>query len=257
MADYRAMIRDIQAAERILEDEEGEEPSAPPEVPDGCSPDALVALEARLGVALPPSYREFLARADGFAWSMRIFGNRLFGAADVAWFRETSPETIHAWTSTAGPDISEDEHRRRAGDTARFRHAYLPDLLHIGREEDGSDYLLNSLVRDASGEWEFWDLSPHHPGAARLPSFGAWFVGIWQGFRKEAGMDDPAFTESELIAGAMVEIRRRIVDDGLRPGDAIDEYLRSRESDPTFRAWKRRSSPAFALTQALRASGLG
>jgi hypothetical protein len=57
----------------------------------GAGADALTAVEARLGAALPPGYRAFLEASDGwlelgpFVWTMRT-------TADVGWLRDIEPE---------------------------------------------------------------------------------------------------------------------------------------------------------------------
>jgi cell wall assembly regulator SMI1 len=58
---------------------------------DGADEGRLAALEERLGVRLPPSYRAFLAASDGFVhigpfmWTMRT-------TAEVAWLRDAEPD---------------------------------------------------------------------------------------------------------------------------------------------------------------------
>src|SRR4051812_12614025 len=101
--------------------------------------DEIAQLEARLGVSLPPSYRQFLQLANGF----RQPGNlvpRLFRCEEVEWYRVRNQDTIDTWfdplyfnSKTAPPDAFE---------------RFLPYALEISaREISGSAiYLLNPRV---------------------------------------------------------------------------------------------------------------
>ncbi|HLY25044.1 MAG TPA: SMI1/KNR4 family protein, partial [Aggregatilineales bacterium] len=57
----------------------------------GASEEQIAALEARLGLTLPPSYSQFLAVTNG--WRLVGFGLDLvlFGTEDVNWFRTLNP----------------------------------------------------------------------------------------------------------------------------------------------------------------------
>src|SRR4051794_3002121 len=52
--------------------------------------------EARLGVALPPSYREFLAVTNGWLTTGNWVG-KVWSAAEVEWYRVRHQDAIDAW----------------------------------------------------------------------------------------------------------------------------------------------------------------
>jgi hypothetical protein len=119
----------------------------------------LVELEARLGTALPPSYRSFLSASNGFL-QPGVIVPRLLSADEVAWLRDVDQETIDVWTASGDPDGFE-------------RH--LPAALQVSaRETVGTAmYLLNPKVTSADGEWEAFYFAHWLPGVRRYPSFRA------------------------------------------------------------------------------------
>ena len=132
------------------------------------APEAEVAaLERRLDVPLPPSYRSFLLASNGFL-QPGVLVPRLFACDEVRWLRDSEPETIDQWrpeASGAGAGSNDD------GD---FVH-YLPTALQVSaRETIGTAmYLLNPQVVDGDGEWEAFLFAHWVPGVARYPSFWA------------------------------------------------------------------------------------
>jgi hypothetical protein len=111
----------------------------------------LTELEARLGKALPPSYRAFLKTSNGFR-QPQILVWRLLPAEEVEWFRVRNQETIDIWKPVE--DLS-------------------ATLEISAREIAGSaTYLLNPNVIGGDGEWEalyyaHWLGTP----SIRYPSF--------------------------------------------------------------------------------------
>jgi hypothetical protein len=130
----------------------------------GASEEEVAALEARLGAALPPSYRAFLRAANGFLQPGLIVP-RLLGTAEVNWLRDVDRETIDAWTTAAGFDPA-------AADSDAFERS-LPHALQVSaRETVGTAmYLLNPDAIDAAGEWEAFYFAHWIPGVRRYPSF--------------------------------------------------------------------------------------
>lgn len=121
----------------------------------------IIALETRLGMRLPPSYRSFLRVSNGF----RQPGNlvpRLFRCAEVDWLRARHQTTIDIWLDprhgTPPPDAFE---------------RFLPGALQISAEEISGTamYLLNPAVVNDAGEWEAFYFAHWVPGAERFPSF--------------------------------------------------------------------------------------
>jgi hypothetical protein len=125
----------------------------------GVSEAQLAELEARLGTALPPSYRAFLHVSNGFL-QPGVIVPRLLPANEVAWLRDVDQETIDVWTASGDPGGFE-------------RH--LPAALQVSaRETVGTAmYLLNPEVTSADGEWEAFYFAHWLPGARRYPSFRA------------------------------------------------------------------------------------
>ncbi len=134
----------------------------------GASEELIEAAEHRLGVRLPPSYRQFLAEANGYR-KLGVFIYRLFGTAEIDWFHNLNPDWIEAYQ--IGEDSSPEEHLRDPSDTGRFRTAYLSSCLQISEEGDSAVVLLNPEVVTQEGEWEAWFFANWLPGARRYHSF--------------------------------------------------------------------------------------
>ncbi len=160
---------------------------------------AVVELEARLGVALPPSYRSFLLRSDG-AWAQPGWGlvgsyhppdtgNGLAGlglldAAQVGWFRDREPSYVADWTlgpSLDGlpghpafrPPVREVQYLDHERSAEENKVGHLWYALQVSSDFDGYTILLNPLVVDPSGEWEAWDFGSKTLGGTRYPSFSS------------------------------------------------------------------------------------
>jgi cell wall assembly regulator SMI1 len=137
----------------------------------GAAEAEITSAEHRLGVRLPPSYRAFLAEANGFA-HIGPFIYRLYSAAEIDWFRVRNRDWIETYQS--GDDISPEEHRADPENCVRFRSAYLSSCLQISEEGDSAVVLLNPEVLNDEGEWETWFFANWNPGATRYPSFRAY-----------------------------------------------------------------------------------
>jgi len=134
----------------------------------GAAEAEITSAEHRLGVRLPPSYRAFLAEANGFA-HIGPFIYRLYSAAEIDWFRVRNRDWIETYQT--GDDISPEEHRADPENCVRFRSAYLSSCLQISEEGDSAVVLLNPEVLNDEGEWETWFFANWNPGATRYPSF--------------------------------------------------------------------------------------
>ncbi|GAB1816947.1 hypothetical protein HerbRD11066_01110 [Herbidospora sp. RD11066] len=123
----------------------------------------VTALEARLGVALPPSYRSLLLVSDGI-------DEMLWPAAEVGWVREVSPERV---VGASGYEIPPPGDPLLSYDPARSEDDippdYMPAMLQIG-DYDG-EILLNPLVQNDEGEWEAFHLGSWRGEVLRAPSF--------------------------------------------------------------------------------------
>ncbi|WP_285580138.1 SMI1/KNR4 family protein [Herbidospora sp. NBRC 101105] len=127
----------------------------------------VAALEARLEVALPPSYRAFLLFTDGIT-------DMMSRASEVGWFPDVDPETFRCWA----PEETGDPVVRRAPvpPGTEADEEYLSATLKIGEFDDDGVILLNPLAVTDEGEWEAWHLAAWIPGVHRFPSF--W--DLWQ-----------------------------------------------------------------------------
>ncbi|RBQ16881.1 hypothetical protein DP939_27840 [Spongiactinospora rosea] len=150
------------------------EPEPPaPDLPHGLHPPAdepeVRRLEDRLGMELPPSYRQFLLFANG--WGDERHGYTLLPAAKVGWLRDLEPDVAGIWSSP--DDAVPDELYFVYGpeqDSIHMRGEYVPDTLLVGYGDDG-EFLLNPHIKTPDGEWEAWFLAPWLPGASRHRSF--------------------------------------------------------------------------------------
>ncbi|MGR6918440.1 SMI1/KNR4 family protein [[Actinomadura] parvosata] len=129
-------------------------------------------LEERLGVGLPPSYRQFLLFADG--WSDAGDEYCLRSTQTVGWFRDLESWFVeYCLPEGHAPRSVPDELYFVYGDEqdcVHIREEYLPGLLLVGHWDDGWA-LLNPRVTTAGGEWEAWFHAPWLPGANRYRSF--------------------------------------------------------------------------------------
>lgn len=136
---------------------------------------ALSAAERRLGVSLPPSYREFLLIANGWVYpgNDMDFPGPIRAIERVAWFREEDGDWIDAWTSANAGGVSDEEYFVYGNDqdTVCLRVEYLAKCLKISDASEGGVYLLNPEVVSKAGEWEAWHFSNELPGATRCRSF--------------------------------------------------------------------------------------
>ena len=160
----------------------------------GADPGAVSAFESRLGMRLPPSYREFLLYTDG------AYGD-LLGVRSVRWGDESTLEgqgigflPVSALSPRTEPTPFFDEGDVRLDgsilmsyrapmsewqyldhahpqDSVRFKDGHCRHVLTISSNIDGYQVLLNPLVRQPDGEWEAWDLGAKYPGVNRFRSF--------------------------------------------------------------------------------------
>ncbi|MGR6912943.1 SMI1/KNR4 family protein [[Actinomadura] parvosata] len=129
-------------------------------------------LEERLGVELPPSYRQFLLFANGWGSDDDC---RLLRFKEIGWLRDVDPSTAGSWSAPQQENLWSvpDELYFVYGtkqDPIHYRGEYVPSTLVIGYWDDGVA-LLNPHIRTSKGEWEAWYLAPWLPGAHRYRSF--------------------------------------------------------------------------------------
>ncbi|WP_067477878.1 SMI1/KNR4 family protein [Actinomadura hibisca] len=135
------------------------------------APEAVAAAEARLGVVLPPSYREFLLTTDGwrdagmFVWRMRDTGN-------LAWLRDVEPYW-EEWEDLGY------ENATPSGEN-RFTRGLM-----ISLETDAGVLFLDPGDVDDQGEWAAYSLfSWHAAPPVRFQSFTALMESLYAEFHQ-------------------------------------------------------------------------
>lgn len=120
----------------------------------GATEAQLADAEARLGLALPPSYRAFLTVTNG--WRMTTsFIERVRPVGDIGWYRDEAAEVIEAWRE-GDPEVADD----------------LGETLAISDGTHGEQiYLLNPQEVSPDGEWAAWFFAHWIPGADAHLSF--------------------------------------------------------------------------------------
>ena len=149
----------------------------------------VAAAEQRLGVRLPPSYREFLLLSDG-AYADTIGAVVAAGvgaedpaeawgflpASEIRWFVDVEPATVDIWLQAQdeidalGPGPT----TLLEGDSVHD-HRPMRDALLIARGFDTNCSLLVPVGSPAAGaEWEVWDR--YKDGSTRWSSFRAYLA---------------------------------------------------------------------------------
>ncbi len=140
---------------------------------DGAGEDRLAALEERLGVRLPQSYRSFLAVSDGwlhispFMWTMRTSG-------EVGWLRDADAELWEILRESGTPE-----------ETALADRALL-----VSGDGDAQYWLLDPGDVSAAGEWAAYVWASWYPGfGKRHDSFAALVDAERASFEELTGRD--------------------------------------------------------------------
>ncbi len=147
----------------------------------GATENELAEAEARLGVKLPPSYREFLSVTNGWV-GMGAFIERMWSASEIEWYRVRNQQAIDAWTMGMGlgqggaivePTVPDRDYfvYGEGQDSAYLRTEYLSSALEISDWGDSAILLLNPRIVTPDGEWEAWFHASWLPGANRYRSF--------------------------------------------------------------------------------------
>lgn len=147
----------------------------------GATDEQIASAEARLGVNLPPSYRNFLKVSNGLR-SVRGYGIRFYSIEEVDWFAARNQDWIDVWTSDIEetPSVSDEQYfvYGEEQDCIHVRSEYMQTALEISNCCDGYIYLLNPRVITPDGEWEAWDFGNKLPGAFRYRSFQEMMMSI-------------------------------------------------------------------------------
>lgn len=137
--------------------------------------DLIDEKEERLGVKLPPSYRQFLGIANGWVYpgNDMDFPGELLPIDKVDWVRD-GESVANVFNDLRDNFKVPDEQYFVYGDEQDpvcIRPEYIEYCLVISEETEGGVYLLNSKIQTEDGEWEAWHLSSKLPGAYRSRSF--------------------------------------------------------------------------------------
>ncbi len=151
----------------------------------GATEEQIARAEARLGITLPTSYREFLKVSNGWRQTTP-FIYRLWSTEEIEWFSVRHQAwiddfverfmDIHLASSDyrSGIEPISDEEYLVYGeqqDCGKLRPEYLQTALEISDAGDAAIYLLNPQVVAEDGEWEAWFFGTWLPGADRYRSF--------------------------------------------------------------------------------------
>jgi hypothetical protein len=152
----------------------------------GASGAELAAAEARLGIRLPPSYRQFLAVSNGWG-QLTDFIYNLWSAEEIEWLPVRNQHLMTVWTEDMPPDtrtVTDAEYfvYGEAQDCVSVRGEYLRTALEISDWGDSAICLLNPQVVMPEGEWEAWFFANWLPGANRYHSFWELMQAEYAGF---------------------------------------------------------------------------
>ena len=138
------------------------------------SEQALAETERRLGLGLPPSYKNFLRCSNGWiTWPLFVSP-----VEKIALVSEKNPIWME-WDVPRSEVPDRDYFVYGKGqDPVQFRSEYLHRCIEISDplEESNCTFLLNPEVVFPDGEWEAWFLASYEAGARRFKSF----VGLMQ-----------------------------------------------------------------------------
>jgi HEAT repeat protein len=141
----------------------------------GASEDQLAAVEERLKIKLPPSYRTFLNACNGWKFASGMIPI-IRPVEQIRWFRKERKDWYEAYQMSAEPlsVMEKDYFDYATQDCAVFEIKHLAQALCISEIGDDAVVLLNPMVIWPDGEWETWFFSNSSPGATRYRSFAGW-----------------------------------------------------------------------------------
>ena len=121
----------------------------------GASEQQLVAVEERLKIKLPPSYRAFLAASNGWRFDSDMTPV-IRAVENIRWFRKEHKDWYGAYQMSVEPlSVMEKDYFDYAKqDCAVFEIKHLAQALCISEIGDDAVVLLNPMVIWPDGEWE-------------------------------------------------------------------------------------------------------
>jgi HEAT repeats/SMI1 / KNR4 family (SUKH-1) len=143
----------------------------------GASEQQLAAVEKRLKIKLPPSYRAFLSVSNGWTFSSDMTPV-IRPVEKIRWFRKEHKDWYEAYQMTAEPIcvLEKDYFDYAKQDCVVFEIKHLAQTLCISETGDDAVVLLNPMVVWPDGEWETWFFSNSSPGATRYRTFADWIA---------------------------------------------------------------------------------
>lgn len=205
----------------------------------GASEEEITKAEARLGVKLPPSYREFLKVTNGWRQTAPLsdtFNHRLWSTEELERFTLRHPQWIKTLLEKGATGavmvgleedefqeldeqwepvgISEQDHQVYGTDQnpKTFRPEYLRTALEISDVGCDSIYLLNPQVVTPDGEWEAWLLADYMDGADRYPSFREMMEAEFRNYLEQKG-DNAENTEHPRSREAKTNLDKVVMDE--------------------------------------------
>ncbi|MEU9594889.1 SMI1/KNR4 family protein [Streptomyces sp. NPDC048193] len=152
---------------------------------------AIAAAEERLGTRLPPSYREFLAVADGWWVDATASVYRLGGVQEIDWFGDP-----YGLTETYDEFLDEDSTEADHLLAGMWRRA-----LRLETESDMSHALLDPGDVGADGEWALYVYQGWNGDLPdRYPSFRAYMEARYRSFHADRAGSVPGFANDTTRA---------------------------------------------------------
>lgn len=129
------------------------------------SEDEILAAEQRLGVRLPPTYRNFLLTSNG--WNTISYAVDLLTADEIGWFPALESELMAAWSGSSFEEL----------------FPMLERCLLVSNDDGGSGQYLLLHAADVAvdGEWtayEWWPGDGDDP--ERYDNFAVLIAGLWK-----------------------------------------------------------------------------
>lgn len=151
------------------------------------------ALEERLGVSLPPSYREFLLFSNGTSeLDADEFATipHLSPCGQVGWLPDVDPFLLELTADLREEYQDHEEHQGHEpatttpwGDPDSMPcDACLPKTLVIGQGPDSQLVLLDPTMVDDAGEWECWEYDIANVHFVRVANLRAYFQLVGQDY---------------------------------------------------------------------------
>jgi hypothetical protein len=139
------------------------------------TPDAIAAAETRLGVRLPPSYRDFLLTTDGWR-DAGMFVSQMRDTSSVGWLADIESFWAEGWDEFYAPDGGEDD--------PEARNPFSRGLM-ISLEADAGVLFLDPEDVDGVGEWAAYShFSWRAEPPTRFPSFTALMEHLYAEFHQ-------------------------------------------------------------------------